>query len=68
MAQASTMDSAGSFRPALIRVLKFPEDLLKIQPGDDEFVFDGRCWGRGLGYCQHGSENREKRYLTIILG
>jgi hypothetical protein len=52
----------------LIRVLKLSEILLEIQADDDEFVFDSRCWGQGACYDQHGSDNREKQYLIIVLG
>jgi stage II sporulation protein D len=47
-------------RPVLTRALKLPEILVEISRKDDDFVFNGRGWGHGVGYSQWGGAGMAK--------
>jgi stage II sporulation protein D len=56
-------------RPVLTRSLKLPEILVEISRKNDEFVFNGRGWGHGVGYSQWGGAGMakaEKDYQQIL--
>lgn len=48
-------------RPVLTGALKLPEILVDIRKEGDEFVFDGRGWGHGVGYSQWGGAGMGKQ-------
>ncbi len=48
-------------RPVLTRALKLPEILIEIQKKGNEFAFNGRGWGHGVGYSQWGGAGMAKQ-------
>jgi stage II sporulation protein D len=42
-------------RTSLRRALKLPEILLDIKKENNDFIFNGKGWGHGVGYSQWGS-------------
>ena len=55
-------------RTTLKRALKLPEILLKIKRTDENFIFDGKGWGHGVGYSQWGSAimGKKESYDKIL--
>ncbi len=55
-------------RTSLGRALKLPEILLDIKKENNNFIFDGKGWGHGVGYSQWGSaiQGKKSSYDEIL--